>query len=102
MQNKAKVVWIEITRVIAALGILFYHSSLYYTDYVYTPTPEGLSANWQTLSPVLTDNFGHGFSAVAGFISLFGFQFLDVFILLIGLTMALSWRGEENYLNYIK
>jgi peptidoglycan/LPS O-acetylase OafA/YrhL len=101
MQNKAKVVWIEITRVIAALGILFYHSSLYYTDYAYTPTPEGLSANWQTLSSVLTAKFGYSFSTITGVISLFGFQFLDVFILLIGLTMALSWRGEESYLNYI-
>jgi peptidoglycan/LPS O-acetylase OafA/YrhL len=102
MQKKARVVWIEILRVISAFGILLYHTGLYYTDYAFTPAPNGLSANWQTLDSVLSDKFGHSFSAIAGFISVFSFQFLDVFILLIGVTMVLSWRGEENYLNYIK
>lgn len=102
MQNKARVVWIEILRVTAAFGILLYHSSMYYTDYAFTPTPKGLLANWQTLSSVLTDKFSHSFNTIVGFISVFSFQFLDVFILLIGLTMVLSWRGKESYLDYIR
>jgi peptidoglycan/LPS O-acetylase OafA/YrhL len=102
MQNKAKITWIEILRVISAFGILLYHTGLYYTDYAFTPTPKGFLANWQTLVAVLTDKFGHSFNTIVGFISVFSFQFLDVFILLIGLTMVLSWRGEENHLDYFK
>jgi peptidoglycan/LPS O-acetylase OafA/YrhL len=101
MQNKAKIAWIEILRVISTFGILLYHTGLYYTDYAYSPSPKGLLSNWHNLITVLIDKFGYSVNALAGFISLFSFQFLDVFILLIGVTMVLSWRKEENYLNYI-
>jgi peptidoglycan/LPS O-acetylase OafA/YrhL len=102
MQNKAKLVWIEKLRVVSAFGILFYHTSLYYSGFILAPTPNGLSDNWQTLQNNLTGKFGDGFNALAGMVSAFGYQFLDVFIVLIGLTLALSWREEESYTDYLK
>jgi peptidoglycan/LPS O-acetylase OafA/YrhL len=102
MQNKARLAWIEILRVISAFGILIYHASLYYTHYAFTPSPNGLLANWQTLTTVLVDKFGLSLNTLVGFVALFGFQFLDVFILLIGLAAMLSWRGDEVYFDYLK
>jgi peptidoglycan/LPS O-acetylase OafA/YrhL len=102
MQNKNRIVWIEILRVISAFGILLYHTGLFYTHYAFTPTPKGILENWHTLNLALTNKFGNNFNTLAGFISVFSFQCLDVFILLIGLAMVLSWRKEENYLAYLK
>jgi peptidoglycan/LPS O-acetylase OafA/YrhL len=102
MKNKARIAWIEILRVVSTFGILLYHTSLYYTNYAYSPSPAGLRANWQTLNTVLTDKFGDNLNALVGFVGLFSYQFLDVFILLIGLAMMLSWRGNENYMDYVK
>jgi peptidoglycan/LPS O-acetylase OafA/YrhL len=102
MQNKAKLVWIEILRIVSAFGILLYHTGLYYTGFICAPMPNGLIANWHTLYNNLTGKFGDGFTALAGLISAFSFQFLDVFVVLIGLTMALSWRKDENYVDYLK
>jgi peptidoglycan/LPS O-acetylase OafA/YrhL len=102
MQNKAKQIWIEILRVISAFGILLYHTGLYYSGFILAPMPYGLTTNWHTLQSNLTGKFGQGFNALAGIISAFCFQFLDVFIVLIGLTMALSWRTEESYTDYLK
>jgi peptidoglycan/LPS O-acetylase OafA/YrhL len=102
MKNKARIAWIEILRVVSTFGILLYHTSLYYTNYAFSPSPAGLTANWQSLMAVLIEKFGANLNALVGFVALFGFQFLDVFILLIGLAMILSWRGEENYFDYLK
>ena len=102
MENKARFAWIEILRVVSAFGILVYHTSLYYTHYAFTPSPNGLLANWQTLVTVLVDKFGLSINTLVGFVALFGFQFLDVFILLIGLASVLSWRGDEIYFDYLK
>jgi peptidoglycan/LPS O-acetylase OafA/YrhL len=102
MQNKAKLVWIEKLRVVSAFGILLYHTGLYYSGFILAPMPYGLTTNWHTLQNNLAGKFGDGFNALAGIISAFCFQFLDVFIVLIGLTMALSWRKEENYTEYLK
>jgi peptidoglycan/LPS O-acetylase OafA/YrhL len=75
---------------------------LYYTQFTYTPTPTGLVDNWQTMVNVLLQRFGYNLSSLVGAVSLFGFEFLDVFILLIGFTMAMSWRNEEDHLGYVK
>ncbi|MEQ1546282.1 acyltransferase family protein [Methyloglobulus sp.] len=102
MQNKARLVWIEILRVVSAFGILLYHTSLYFTHYAFSPSPNGLMSNGQTLVTVLVDKFGLSLNMLVGFVALFGFQFLDVFILLIGLATVLSWRGDEIYVDYLK
>jgi peptidoglycan/LPS O-acetylase OafA/YrhL len=102
MQNKAKLVWIENLRVVSAFGILLYHTGLYYSGYILAPMPNGLITNWYTLYHNLTGKFGNGFNAWVGLISAFSFQFLDVFIVLIGLTMALTWRDEVSYTDYLK
>lgn len=87
-----RLAWLEGIRIIAAVMILLYHAQLYFGHYAYTPQPTGLLANikqWLTVSA--------GMPTVVQLITApfwFGFQFLDVFILISGFSLVLSLKGE--------
>ncbi|HEY9642452.1 MAG TPA: acyltransferase family protein [Coleofasciculaceae cyanobacterium] len=89
-----RLAWLEGIRMIAAVMILLYHAQLYFGGYEFTPQPTGLFENLQQLwvsgdrsnlplpFRILTMSFW------------FGFQFLDVFILISGFSLVLSLKGK--------
>ncbi|WP_051158529.1 acyltransferase family protein [Nodosilinea nodulosa] len=89
---KRQLSWLEGIRILAAVSILLYHAQLLFTGYAYAPEPTGLGSNLAaiaTASPLL----GHNPLAVAAALPVwFGFQAVDVFILLAGFVLVLSLR----------
>jgi len=89
-----RLAWLEGLRILAAVMILLYHAQLLITDYAFTPQPTGLGANLAVLWRA-GDRLGHNL-----FISLFslpiwfGFQFVDVFVLVSGFSLVLSLQGK--------
>ncbi len=75
--------------------LLLYHAQLAFSGYAYTPQPTGLLDNMQRLlTPV--DAFAD-LGLPFQFLSLplwFGFQFVDVFVLISGFSLVLSLRGQ--------
>ncbi|MBE9159021.1 acyltransferase [Nodosilinea sp. LEGE 06152] len=92
--SKQRLSWLEGVRILAAVGILLYHAQLLFTDYAYTPLPTGVRPNAAAIaaaSPLLGQN------ALAAAVSVpiwFGFQAVDVFILLAGFVLVLSLRSK--------
>lgn len=87
-----RLVWLEGIRIIAAVMILLYHAQLYFRNYTFTPQPTGLFTN---LTQWLTAN--SGMPIILQWVTApfwFGFQFLDVFILISGFSLVLSLKGE--------
>ncbi|MBE9139532.1 acyltransferase [Nodosilinea sp. LEGE 07088] len=93
---KPQLSWLEGMRIFAAVGILLYHAQLLFTGYAYTPQPTGLRSNMAAIasaSPHLGQNM------LASAVSLpvwFGFQAVDVFILLAGFVLVLSLRSQAS------
>ncbi|MEM9807098.1 MAG: acyltransferase [Cyanobacteria bacterium P01_D01_bin.56] len=89
-----RLAWLDSLRIIAAVMILLYHAQLLFTNYAYTPQPTGLLDNLQQL-------FSHDLTVpsdwanLLGIPALFGFQFVDVFILLSGFSLMLSVRQRS-------
>ncbi|MEO1069244.1 MAG: acyltransferase, partial [Cyanobacteria bacterium J06638_6] len=92
--SKPQLSWLEGIRILAAVGILLYHAQLLFTNYAYTPQPTGLRSNVAAIasaSPHLGENM------LAAAVSLpvwFGFQAVDVFILIAGFVLVLSLRSK--------
>ncbi|MGI8935509.1 MAG: acyltransferase family protein [Phormidesmis sp.] len=88
--------WIEGLRVLAAVSILLYHAQLLFTDYAYTPQPDGLRNN---LVAIAATSHSLGQNALSMALSLpvwFGFQALDVFILIAGFVLVFSLRNKAH------
>ncbi|MEO1400916.1 MAG: acyltransferase [Cyanobacteria bacterium J06635_1] len=88
-----RLAWLDGVRIFAAVVILLYHAQLLFTQYRYTPQPTGLIHNLQRLIPAgasLGTPAGWGY--LLGVPTLFGFQFVDVFILLSGFSLMLATR----------
>ncbi|MDX2212490.1 MAG: acyltransferase [Oculatellaceae cyanobacterium bins.114] len=89
-----RLAWIEGIRIFAAVMILLYHAQLLMTDYAFTPQPTGFLDNVQRLATA-SDRLGQ--NPIAWIIGLpiwFGFQYVDVFILVSGFSLVLSLRGR--------
>ncbi|MBD2460911.1 acyltransferase [Oscillatoria sp. FACHB-1407] len=89
-----RLAWIEGIRIFAAVMILLYHAQLLITDYAFTPQPTGLLDNLQRLAQA-SDRLGQGFiTSLTSLPIWFGFQYVDVFILISGFSLVLSLRGR--------
>ncbi|MBD2230532.1 acyltransferase [Phormidium tenue FACHB-1052] len=93
---KQRLNWLEGIRLLAAVSILLYHAQLLFTKYAYTPQPTGLRANWAAIAEA---NAHLGQNALASAIALpvwFGFQAVDIFILIAGFVLVLSLRSKAS------
>ena len=87
-----RLAWIEGIRFFAAVALVPYHAQLFFTNYAFTPQPTGLSENLTTLAAA-SDRFG----ALGSLLSCplwFGYQFVDVFVLISGFSLVLSLKGK--------
>jgi peptidoglycan/LPS O-acetylase OafA/YrhL len=88
-----RLTWLEGIRMFAALLILVYHYQLLFSDYAFAPQPTGIAANlarlWQA-----SQRFGMGWGAVGSLPGWFGYQFVDVFVLISGFSLVLSLKGQ--------
>ena len=89
-----RLAWLEGIRIFAAIMLLLYHSQLLFTKYVYTPQPTGLLNNVQQILSA-TNRFESGILAQIASVPIwFGFQFVDVFVLISGFSLVLSLKGK--------
>ncbi|MGV0025793.1 acyltransferase family protein [Phormidesmis priestleyi] len=88
-----RLAWLEGIRIFAAVLLLWYHSQLLFTKYSYTPQPTGLIDNLQRMT-VAGDQLGQGFAQMVSLPVWFGFQFVDVFVLISGFSLVLSLKGK--------
>ncbi len=89
-----RIEWLEGIRIFAAVMILLYHAQLLITDYVYTPQPTGLIKNLNLIGSA-NQHLSH-FPLASILLSpiWFGFQFVDVFVLISGFSLVLSLKGK--------
>ncbi|MEA5465709.1 acyltransferase family protein [Leptothoe sp. PORK10 BA2] len=91
-----RLAWLDGLRISAAVIILLYHAQLLFTQYRYTPQPTGLLQNLQQLIPGVNSlHTVSGWIDLLGTPALFGFQFVDVFILLSGFSLMLATRQRS-------
>ena len=89
-----RLAWLEGIRIFAAVMLLLYHSQLLFTHYIYTPKPTGLWSNGQQILSA-AHHLGSGvFAQIASVPVWFGFQFVDVFVLISGFSLVLSLKGK--------
>lgn len=95
-RSAQRLAWLDGLRMVAAVMILLYHGQLLFTQSGYTPQPTGLRDNVQLLLAG-TDSFAtvSGWIHRLGVPALFGFQFVDVFILLSGFSLTLTARQRS-------
>ena len=91
-----RLVWLDGIRFFAAVMILLYHAQLLFIDYAFTPQPTGLISNLEHLTTLNQEAswqsiIGHFFSIPV----LFGFQFVDVYVLVSGFSLVLSLRTQH-------
>ncbi|MEM8614191.1 MAG: acyltransferase [Cyanobacteria bacterium P01_H01_bin.105] len=91
-----RLAWLDGLRIFAAVMILLYHAQLLFTQYRYTPQPTGLVDNLKQLFFV-TDSLTtfSGWIQLFNISTVFGFQFVDVFILLSGFSLMLAARHRS-------
>jgi peptidoglycan/LPS O-acetylase OafA/YrhL len=88
--------WLEGIRVFGVILLLLYHAQLLFTGYAYTPQPTGLLDNLRRLITPIEVFSNQGF--LFQFLSIpirFGFQFIDVFVLISGFSLVLSQKGRN-------
>ncbi|GEM_PF-463880 len=98
MPRSQRLAWLEGIRSVAAVMLLLYHAQLLFTGYAYTPQPTGLIENLrQLLTPVEgTGAIDPGFFLrLLGIPTWFGFQFVDVFVLISGFSLVLSVKDQH-------
>ncbi|MEP0919677.1 acyltransferase [Leptolyngbya sp. DQ-M1] len=89
-----RLAWLEGIRIFAAALLLFYHAQLLFTRYAFTPQPTGLIANMQQLFAA-TRQLGESWITQALSLPIwFGYQFVDVFVLVSGFSLVLSLKGK--------
>lgn len=90
-----RIAWLEATRILAAVVILFYHAQLLFTGYAYAPAPTGLAANVQQIFVAATKLSDQGWLwQIIALPSWFGYQFVDVFVLISGFSLVLSLKDR--------
>ncbi|MBD1909230.1 acyltransferase family protein [Leptolyngbya sp. FACHB-8] len=89
-----RLAWLEGIRIISAVMILLYHAQLYFGNYAFTPQPTGLLHNLENLLE-MGDRTGIPLPMRMVAIPFwFGFQFLDIFILMSGFSLVLSLKRQ--------
>jgi peptidoglycan/LPS O-acetylase OafA/YrhL len=89
-----RLVWLEGVRIFAAVMILLYHAQLMVSQYAYTPQPTGIAANFGLLMAGNQRTGDHPLLSLLNSPLWFGFQFVDVFVLVSGFSLVLSLKGE--------
>ncbi|MCY7322644.1 MAG: acyltransferase [Phormidesmis sp. CAN_BIN36] len=89
-----RLAWLEGMRIFAAIMLLLYHSQLLFTKYVYTPQPTGLVSNGQQILSAARQLGSGLLTQIASVPIWFGFQFVDVFVLMSGFSLVLSLKGN--------
>jgi len=87
--------WLEGVRILAVVMLLLYYAQMGFTGSAYTPQPTGLDSNLRHLATAMSTFPKQG--ALPYFLSLpswFGFQFIDVFVLISGFSLMLSLKGK--------
>ncbi len=95
VDRSQRLAWLDGIRIIAVAGLLLYQAQLRYTGYAYTPQPTGLSDNLNQLVEVarhLTEP--DAWLRLLGLPVWFGFQFIDVFVLISGFSLVLSLKDD--------
>lgn len=92
--SSQRLAWIEGIRIFAAVIILLYHAQLLITDYAFTPQPDGINKNFFLIAMGSDRLGGNPILSILGFPIWFGFQFVDVFILISGFSLVLSLKGK--------
>ncbi|MEM9485358.1 MAG: acyltransferase [Cyanobacteria bacterium P01_F01_bin.116] len=95
-RSAQRLAWLDGLRMIAAVMILLYHGQLLFTQSRYSPQPTGLRDNVQLLLAG-TESLAtvSDWIQLLGMPALFGFQFVDVFILLSGFSLTLTTRQRS-------
>ncbi len=88
--------WLEGIRVLAAVSILLYHAQLLFADYAYTPQPSGLRNNLAAVTAASHRLGQNGLALAAALPTWFGFQAVDVFVLMAGFVLVLSLRNKDR------
>lgn len=89
-----RLAWIEGIRIFAVVTLLLYHAQLLFTNYAFTPKPTGLADNLRMIA-LASDRLGLGiFTHLLSTPIWFGFQFVDVFVLISGFSLVLSLKGQ--------
>lgn len=87
-----RIAWIEGIRILAAIAFVPYHAQLLFTNYAFTPQPTGIASNFTALVEASSRLGGlSGFSVPLWF----GYQFVDVFVLISGFSLVLSLRSRS-------
>jgi peptidoglycan/LPS O-acetylase OafA/YrhL len=86
-----RLVWIEVLRMLAAIGVLLYHAQMWFSNYAFSPQAIGWSASWQWLQDVKPLTGLGGLSVPIWF----GFQAVDFFVLLSGFSLMVSLKGKS-------
>jgi peptidoglycan/LPS O-acetylase OafA/YrhL len=98
--SSQRLAWLEGIRIFAAIAILLYHAQLLITDYAFAPSPTGLVDNLRLIATA-GDRFGGSLiTQILSFLAWFGFQFVDVFVLLSGFSLVLSLKGRPLELGH--
>jgi peptidoglycan/LPS O-acetylase OafA/YrhL len=92
--RQARLAWLEGIRFFAAVLLLLYHAQLLFTDYAVTPQPTGLIANVQQLWGATSRLGEGGWASITSLPIWFGYQFVDVFVLISGFSLVLSLKGK--------
>jgi peptidoglycan/LPS O-acetylase OafA/YrhL len=90
-----RLAWLEGIRMTGAVLLLLYHAQLLFTSYAYTPQPTGLADNLRKLITSMGElpEWGRPYW-ILGLPTWFGFQFVDVFVLISGFSLVLSLKGR--------
>ncbi|MBM0743170.1 acyltransferase [Phormidium sp. CLA17] len=90
-----RLAWLEGIRILAVVMLLLYYAQMGFTGSAYTPQPTGLDSNMRHLATAMSTFPKQG--ALPYFLSLpswFGFQFVDVFVLISGFSLVLSLKEK--------
>lgn len=90
----SRLAWLEGIRIFAAVLLLLYHAQLLFTQYAFTPQPTGLIDNLRQMFEATTRLGNNGWTAIASLPIWFGYQFVDVFVLMSGFSLVLSLKGK--------
>lgn len=95
VSRSQRIAWLEGIRIAAAVLLLLYHAQLLFTGYAYTPQPTGLIDNLQQLIAPVNASPDRGLLFwLLSIPTWFGFQFVDVFVLISGFSLVLSLKGK--------
>jgi len=104
VERSQRLAWLEGIRIFAVAALLVYYAQLRYTGYAYTPQPTGLQNNLDQLMTITRNLPDMGLlTKILGVPAWFGFQFIDVFVLISGFSLMLSLKGKAlNPVDFLK